>query len=330
MLIKLWRWFVKHASWFIIVGLILLRCPVVNATDSYTVSSPSEMAIINYGSTEAHSVTVSEIPQFNTLYYGYEGFGEAQRDVTFWRYTNWPTGTFDISFTIYSDVWTQLNIPFRVFVKNSETGTPTNCTTQSAANNGVNISGNSWGTQWTTGSQLILVTCDNVNVDSSNYSVYFGDSYKTYNSTIAISRIHLVNSAINSINDNIKDNTEAVNNINDSITDDEVDDSSLTTIQDTDIGNETETKLQDLITLPLKFWTAFVNAGSGNCSPYSLTLLNTSFALPCVDLSDYLGSAWNIIDIICSCSLFYYFAIKLKEIFVNLTSLQEVKEDLVQ
>lgn len=128
--------------------------------------------------------------------------------------------------------------------------------------------------------------------------------------------------------------SDSVNDLNDSINDDSIGsdtDNDISNLQNTDISSTEDAGIQDLITLPIELFNGILGALNGSCIPYRIgSLLGEDIILPCFDLGGVLGSVWNIIDIVISSVIFFKFATKLKEIFVNLTSLNENKGDLIE
>lgn len=120
--------------------------------------------------------------------------------------------------------------------------------------------------------------------------------------------------------------TDAVDNLNDSINNDNIDDS--------DIGNafddfndflDDNSTITQLITLPVTLYTAILNNLNGSCSPFNLgKLFGTDLILPCINISQYLGSSlWTMIDIIISGFAIYEISKKFIKVFNNLSSLRE-------
>lgn len=123
--------------------------------------------------------------------------------------------------------------------------------------------------------------------------------------------------AINNVND-------SVNNVNDSINDNSVD-SSDSTINNLNSNLPTNSVISDLILLPVTFLQKLVNSLGGSCSQFSLgSLLGTNLVMPCINLSNYLGSAlWTTIDLIFSGMFVLIIRKKFVDIFNNITQLKE-------
>lgn len=96
------------------------------------------------------------------------------------------------------------------------------------------------------------------------------------------------------------------------------------------VSSATDVGIQDLITLPIKLYTGLLSSANSSCNSITLSLLNNDIVFPCINVSDYLGVAWNIFDIVISAVLVFNFAKKLKEIFINFSSLETNKGDLLE
>lgn len=118
------------------------------------------------------------------------------------------------------------------------------------------------------------------------------------------------NDITNSSTNSDSDNTSAINNFNSKLA-----------------SNST---IQSLVIMPITFFQNMLNSVSGTCTPFSLgTLFGTAISLPCVDLESILGSTlWGIIDVLCSGLFIYNISSKFKNIFHNLTSLKDVRDEV--
>lgn len=147
------------------------------------------------------------------------------------------------------------------------------------------------------------------------FSGYVGSSY--YTTTSLIGRTckngnQVLNDSINSLDDTLKDDNVDDNNIASSFEDfnDFLDDNSTIT---------------QLITLPITLYTAILNNLNGTCSPFNLgALYGENLVLPCINVSQYLGSSlWNMIDIIISGFAIFAISKKMIKVFNNFSSLRE-------
>lgn len=88
--------------------------------------------------------------------------------------------------------------------------------------------------------------------------------------------------------------------------------------------------ITQLLTLPITLYQSILNATSGSCSAINLgSLYNHSLSLPCINLSNLLGSTlYNIIDILCSGLFILAFRKKMVDIFNHMTSLNDRGNEL--
>lgn len=90
--------------------------------------------------------------------------------------------------------------------------------------------------------------------------------------------------------------------------------------------NSDMTPISNLLTMPITLINAFITGFDSTCSPYTLgTLYNYTFTLPCIDLTDYLGSTlWIIIDGLCSLFMLFNIARLIITFFDKSTSLDDM------
>lgn len=126
-----------------------------------------------------------------------------------------------------------------------------------------------------------------------------------------------------------EETTSAVNDVNDSINNDNVDDpSNSLTSMDNQIA--TNSVISDLLLLPITLFQNVLNSINGTCSTFNLgSLLGTNLTLPCINLSNILGSAlYGVIDILL-CGIFVLsMRKKFVNIFENITSLKDRGNEL--
>lgn len=273
-----------------------------------------------------------------TTFYGF-GWGAYNRLNMYWAFPsagNYNTPV-DIHFTIYNqNVYDDDIFPFQVMIKD-DNGSLFTCNVNSS-NSTLNISS---GTRTTT-ALYTNVLCENIALSSSRFRVILGSRFDTGyggNGVVAISPLtiyeHSSTSAVTgAINNASSSVTNSVDDLNDSINDDTISsdtDNDISDLQNTDVSSTEDAGIQDLITLPIELFNGILSALNGSCTPYRIgTLLGVDIILPCFYLGGVLGSVWNVIDIVISSCIFFKFATKLKEIFINLTSLNENKGDLIE
>lgn len=129
--------------------------------------------------------------------------------------------------------------------------------------------------------------------------------------------------------------TKAIQGVDGTLKDDSIDEDFTESnvnglINNDDVSKPGDVGIQDLITLPIKLFTGLLGSLSSTCNPISLELLNNTIEFPCINLRDYFGIVWDIFDLICSAILCFNFSKKLKEIFLDFTSLETNKGDLIE
>lgn len=189
------------------------------------------------------------------------------------------------------------------------------------------------------------VYCPNVDLPGyANISFFMGELYQGYiNETIyfsisdlfsySASTGELVNvirsdsEVINSIESSMNENNRLQQEQNDFLKDTSTPDSSE---YDFSSNNANNGVINQLVTMPITLTQAFLNGFSGGCSSFSLgNLLGTELSLPCLNPGQYLGSVWNIIDVIISGLFIYAFGKRLVKIFNDVTNLKENQIDEV-
>lgn len=124
-----------------------------------------------------------------------------------------------------------------------------------------------------------------------------------------------------SANNSIANNT---NDIKNSINDSSIDDSSSSTSGFSNTTNSimSNSPVSNLIALPITFLTGVNNAISSSCTNVNyIELFNYQLVLPCLNLSDRLGSVWVIIDTIVSCMLLFSIGKSLVSTFARLSDM---------
>lgn len=81
--------------------------------------------------------------------------------------------------------------------------------------------------------------------------------------------------------------------------------------------------INQLVQMPITLLNAVVNGLSSSCSPYNLgSLFGTDLILPCVNMSNILGSLWTLIDVIISGIFIFIFGGRCVKIFNDFTNLK--------
>lgn len=83
--------------------------------------------------------------------------------------------------------------------------------------------------------------------------------------------------------------------------------------------------ITDLITLPISLFQNVLGSINGTCTEYNLgNLMGTDLKLPCINISNYLGSTlWNVIDILFSGFFVLAIGKKMIKAFNGFTSMEE-------
>lgn len=129
---------------------------------------------------------------------------------------------------------------------------------------------------------------------------------------------------INNQNTNAQQaHTDSVNTQN-TIKDSSVDspNTSITSVKNSIATNGVITSL---VVLPVTLFQAILNSVNGTCATFSLgSLYGTNLTLPCINVSNYIGSTlWGSIDVIVSGIFVYMISRKMVKVFNQLSSLKE-------
>lgn len=185
----------------------------------------------------------------------------------------------------------------------------------------------------------IVTAINNASSDLMNYSNGF---YNNWNALFP--KIDNIYSSLVSIGENTDDILTAINNIKNSaiatannteqikndIKDSSIDSnnasSSASTWSNKNASNGTIT---NLLTLPISLLQNILNGIQTSCSNFSLgTLFDTELILPCINLSDLIGSTlFNVIDLLFSGFMILNIAKKLIKIFNDFTNLKSNQID---
>lgn len=86
--------------------------------------------------------------------------------------------------------------------------------------------------------------------------------------------------------------------------------------------------INNLVLMPITLLNSFVNGMNNTCSSYDFgELWGEHLILPCIDLSQMLGTVWSIIDIILSGVFIYIFGKQCVKIFNDFTNLRSGQID---
>lgn len=176
------------------------------------------------------------------------------------------------------------------------------------------------------------------NISSQLQSIYTRldqighDLYTMQDSQFTAMNTHLIDiynilSTNNTTIQNIQTNTQ---NINDSINDSTIDSSNASSSANTwNSKNATNGTITQLLTLPITLLQAIVNGISTSCSSFSLgSLFGTNITLPCINLSNLIGSGlYSTIDILFSGFMILAIGKKFIKIFNDFTNLKSNQID---
>lgn len=122
---------------------------------------------------------------------------------------------------------------------------------------------------------------------------------------------------------------ESQEELNDTIKDDNIDDSS-SSINEMNNKVATNSVISDLLLLPVTLFQNILNSINGTCSTWNLgSLFGTNLVLPCINLSNLLGSTlFGVIDVLLSGIFVLSIRKKFVDIFQNITSLKDGGNEL--
>lgn len=126
---------------------------------------------------------------------------------------------------------------------------------------------------------------------------------------------------------------DSTNELNDTLSDNDVSDNTNSTINGL-LGSKTEQEtfgpVADLLLLPLTLFRALYNGFNNSCSPFNLgTLFNTQLILPCINLSNILGSnLYTILDVAISLFMIYNIILMCINIYDKITSFKDPFNEL--
>lgn len=225
-------------------------------------------------------------------------------DVKHWTYI---VNGYSNSTTGYSDTYVTAFSCSSRFDTTTSNGFITNCTIQLNSNvSRLQIK----TTYWDTSKHLI---------DYIDYSV---DTIRTQFQVINYSEG--IGSQIDNQTIVIEHQTEVIEDVKDTITDDSVDNPS-SFIEDMEDLLPQNGVITQLITLPITLYQKVLNSINGTCSSFDLgELYGTHLIMPCINLSNYLGSTlWGTIDLIMSGVFVLVIARKMIKAFEGFTSMKE-------
>lgn len=165
-------------------------------------------------------------------------------------------------------------------------------------------------------------------ISFNNLNIGGNGMYQYVRGNISLSPIiqygRLYNSQIAGISDNI-------NNVNDSINSNEAPSTSdvSNNTSDWSSSNAQNGVITNLLTLPIKLLNGYVSGINSSCSSFNLgSLYGTNLVLPCINVSNYIGSTlWGVIDVLFSGFMIFAIGKKLVRIFNDFTNLRDHQID---
>lgn len=156
---------------------------------------------------------------------------------------------------------------------------------------------------------------------SNNRSIRLSDTWTYQSSDVDVS----------SITTNQQNTTNAVNDVNNSINNDTVSTNTenSSTASEWASASASDSVISDMVLMPITLLNAFSSGFSGSCQAYNLgSLYGTNLTLPCINISNYLGSTlWGIIDVLMSGFLIYGIGKKFVKVFNDFTNLKDSQVD---
>lgn len=157
--------------------------------------------------------------------------------------------------------------------------------------------------------QTIISEVSNVQI-----TTYSGQLRKQL--TSLVSQQQQLNTGINDLNNNITDDSGVSN------------EDVSSNANDWSSNNANNGVINQLVQMPITLINGVVSGLSGTCSPYNLgNLFGTDLILPCVNMSNILGSVWTLIDVIISGVFIFLFGGRCVKIFNDFTNLRSGQID---
>lgn len=129
------------------------------------------------------------------------------------------------------------------------------------------------------------------------------------------SSVQQVQQATEQVQQQVEEVNQQQQETNNLINDDSVDNPN-SAIGNMSQNNTSNSVISDLLLLPVRLYQNILNSINGTCTTFNLgTLFNHNLTMPCINLSNYLGSAlYNIIDVLIS----GIFVLSIRKSFVNI------------
>lgn len=174
-----------------------------------------------------------------------------------------------------------------------------------------------------------------VNIDfyKSDIANYWWSKFVDYDLLPSSEFVEIDNTQniINNQNQNQAQTNQKLDDINDSLNDDsgvpQNDVSSRTTEWSSKLAGTGP--VSNMVLMPITLLNGYISGFNSSCSPYNLgNLMGTDIILPCINISNYLGSTlWNVIDVLFSGFMIYAIGKKFVKIFNDFTNLRDNQMD---
>lgn len=172
---------------------------------------------------------------------------------------------------------------------------------------------------------LTLISCQQAITNSSNIPsiITIPNNAKKVRFTLS-KNLAMVLYSIKTCDNGNQQLSDGIHDLNDTLNNDNVDEPS-SSISDMEDLLPTNGVITQLIALPITLYQKVLNSINGTCSQFNLgSLYGTNLIIPCIDVSEYLGSSiWNTIDLIISGAFVLIIARKMIKAFENFTSMKE-------
>lgn len=134
---------------------------------------------------------------------------------------------------------------------------------------------------------------------------------------------------IDNQNQNQQQTNDRLDSINGSLTDDSIPDNNSNQANEWANSNASDSVVSDMVLMPITLLNAFYSGFNGTCQSYNLgSFYGTNLTLPCINVSNYLGSTlWGIIDVLMSGLLIYGIGKKFVKVFNDFTNLKDSQVD---
>lgn len=235
---------------------------------------------------------------------------------------NLPTGSSVGSYAINHGDWLSNKIVTFVFYSSDVNVTNIHLVNNSGNSYACEIYGDSY---MNNGIHTYNVICPYVgSLTWNGTSIKFATTYNSLNGSIlfGISQINYFDSQAVASNQTAQNTNDINNSINDSSIDTDNTDSSVSGFSSSTNSSMSNTPVSSMISLPITFLTGVNNALSNSCTNVNyIELFGYQLVLPCLNLSERLGSVWTIIDTIFSCMLIFSIGKSLVSTFARLSDM---------